>query len=71
MTTSTAPTTSGPTTTTTGPALLESSQPAGIPAPMVGAVLPVLGVLYLVRGALPAGGRHARRRRAHRLRHRG
>jgi hypothetical protein len=39
---------------------------------MVGAVLPAVGMLYLLRGLLPhTGGRHARRRRAHHLRRRG
>jgi hypothetical protein len=38
----------------------------------VGALLPVLGVLYLLRGLVPqAGGMHARRRRANHLRRRG
>jgi hypothetical protein len=38
---------------------------------MAGAVLPAVGVLYLLRRLLPyAGARHARRRRAH-LRRRG
>jgi hypothetical protein len=59
-----ASTTTGPATTTTGPVLLPGSQPASISAATVGTVLPVLGVLYLLRGLLPqAGGTHARRRR--------
>jgi hypothetical protein len=62
-TTTVASTTTGPATTTTGPLILPGSQPASISAATVGTLLPVLGVLYLLRGLLPqAGGKHTRRR---------
>jgi hypothetical protein len=58
-----ASTTTGPATTTTGPAILGGSQAASSSAATVGTLLPVLGVLYLLRGLLPqAGGKHTRRR---------
>src|SRR5215218_7007882 len=74
-TTSAEPTTTGPTTTstdptTTSPVGLGGSQPAGVSAATVGGLLPLLGLLYLLRGLLPRpGGTHAKRRptnRAHR-----
>ena len=44
--------------------ILPGSQPAGVSAATVGALLPILGLLYLLRGLVPqAGGTHARRRR--------
>src|SRR5215217_4751716 len=71
-TTGAAPTTTGPATTTTGPAVLPGSQPANVSAATVGALLPILGLLYLLRGLVPqAGGTHARRRRANHPRRRG
>jgi hypothetical protein len=70
--TTTAPTTTGPATTTTGPAILPGSQPAGVSAATVGALLPILGLLYLLRGLVPpAGGTHVRRRRTNHPRRRG
>jgi hypothetical protein len=64
-TTTTGPTTTGAATTTTGPVILSGSRPAGVSAATVGALLPILGLLYLLRGLFPqAGGTHARRRRA-------
>ena len=63
-TTTTGPTTTGAATTTTGPVILSGSRPAGVSAATVGALLPILGLLYLLRGLVPqAGGTHARRRR--------
>ena len=51
-------------TTTTGPVILSGSRPAGVSVATVGALLPILGLLYLLRGLVPqAGGTHARRRR--------
>jgi hypothetical protein len=71
-TTSAAPTTTGPATTTTGPVILDGSQPASVSPAAVGALLPILGLLYLLRGLVPqAGGTHARRRRANHPRRRG
>ena len=71
-TTTTGPTTTGAATTTTGPVILSGSRPAGVSAATVGALLPILGLLYLLRGLVPqAGGTHARRRRASHLRRRG
>jgi hypothetical protein len=59
-------------TTTTGPATLQGSQPASISAATVGALLPLLALLYLLRGrVLQAGGTHAKRRQANHLRRRG
>jgi hypothetical protein len=71
-TTSVAPTTTGPATTTTGPVILDGSQPASVSPAAVGALLPILALLYLLRGLVPqAGGTHARRRRANHPRRRG
>jgi cytoskeletal protein RodZ len=71
-TTSAAPTTTGPATTTTGPVILDGSQPANVSPAAVGALLPILALLYLLRGLVPqAGGTHARRRRANHPRRRG
>ena len=70
----TGPTTTGPTTTqsattTTAPVILGGSQPAGVSAMTVGGLLPLLGLLYLLRGLLSRpGGTHAKRRHANRLR---
>jgi hypothetical protein len=68
-TTSTQPTTTQSTTTTTSPVVLGGSQPTGVSAATVGGLLPLLGLLYLLRGLLPRpGGTHAKRRptnRAH------
>ena len=70
--TTTGPTTTGAATTTTGPVILSGSRPAGVSAATVGALLPILGLLYLLRGLVPqAGGTHARRRRASHPRRRG
>jgi hypothetical protein len=45
--------------------ILPGSRPTGVSAATVGALLPILGLLYLLRGLVPqAGGTHARRRRA-------
>ena len=67
------PTTTEPATTTTGPPILRSDQPApGSGGATAGALLPVLGLLYLLRGLLPQpGGTHARQRGAKHLRRRG
>jgi hypothetical protein len=68
-TTTTGPTTTQSVTTTTAPVILGGSQPAGVSAMTVGGLLPLLGLLYLLRGLLPRpGGTHAKRRRANRLR---
>jgi hypothetical protein len=68
-TTSTQPTTTRSATTTTSPVGLGGSQPAGVSAATVGGLLPLLGLVYLLRGLLPRpGGTHAKRRptnRAH------
>ena len=68
-TTSIEPTTTRSATTTTSPVGLGGSQPAGVSAATVGGLLPLLGLLYLLRGLLPRpGGTHAKRRptnRAH------
>ena len=70
--TTTGPTTTGAATTTTGPVILPGSRPAGVSAATVGALLPILGLVYLLRGLVPhAGGTHARRRRASHPRRRG
>jgi hypothetical protein len=51
---------------------LPGSQPASVSAAAVGAFLPILALLYLLRGLVPqAGGTHARRRRANHPRRRG
>lgn len=61
--TATAPPTTARPTTTAAPLILGGSQPASISAATVGTLLPVLGVLYLLRGLLPqAGGKYTRRR---------
>jgi hypothetical protein len=71
-TTGLATTTTGLATTTTGPVILNVSQPASVSAATVGALLPILALLYLLRGLVPhAGGTHARRHRANRPRRRG
>jgi hypothetical protein len=63
-TTTVASTSTEPATTTTGPVILPGSRPANISVATVGTLLPLLGVLYLLRGLLPqAGGKHTRRRR--------
>src|SRR5215203_5559442 len=68
-TTTTEPTTTQSATTTTAPVILGGSQPAGVSAMTVGGLLPLLGLLYLLRGLLPRpAGTHAKRRRANRLR---
>src|SRR5215211_1976984 len=60
-TTSTEPTTTGLATTTTSPVVLGGTQPAGVSAATVGGLLPLLGLLYLLRGHLPRlGGAHAK-----------
>ncbi len=68
-TTSIEPTTTQSATTTTSLVGLGGSQPAGVSAATVGGLLPLLGLLYLLRGLLPRpGGTHAKRRptnRAH------
>jgi hypothetical protein len=47
-----------------GPATLGGSQPAPASAATLGVLLPILGLLYLLRGLLwPPGGTHARQRR--------
>src|SRR5215216_2953916 len=68
-TTSTEPTTTGLATTTTSPVILGGTQPAGVSAATVGGLLPLLGLLYLLRGHLPRlGGAHAKQRRNNHLR---
>ena len=68
-TTSTEPTTTGLATTTTLPVILGGSQPAGVSAVTVGGLLPLLGLLYLLRRFLPRpAGTHAEQRRLNRLR---
>ena len=70
--TTTAPTTTAPATSTTGPPILRSDQAAPASGATVGALLPVLGLLYLLRGLVPQpGGVHARQRGAKHLRRRG
>ena len=70
--TTTEPTTTEPATTTTGPPILRGDQPAPGSGATAGALLPVLGLLYLLRGLLPEpGGTHARQRGAKHLRRRG
>jgi hypothetical protein len=69
--TTTGPTTTEPATTTTGPPILLGDQPAPSSGATAGALLPVLGLLYLLRGLLPQpGGTHARQRGAKHLRRR-
>src|SRR5215213_9106523 len=68
-TTSIEPTTTRSATTTTAPVGLGGSQPAGVSAATVGGLLPLLGLLYLLRGLLPRpGGTHAKRRPTKRAR---
>jgi hypothetical protein len=68
-TTSTQPTTTRSATTTSSPVVLGGSQPAGVSAATVGGLLPLLGLLYLLRGLLPRpGGTHAKRRPTNRAR---
>ena len=71
-TTTEPPTTPGP-PTTTEPPILGGDQTAAVSAATAAVLLPILGLLYLLRGLLPQpGGRHARRRRgAKHLRRRG
>ena len=70
--TTTEPTTTEPATTTTGPPILRGDQPAPGSGATAGALVPVLGLLYLLRGLLPQpGGTHARQRGAKHLRRRG
>jgi hypothetical protein len=68
-TTSIEPTTTQSATTTTSPVVLGGSQPAGVSAATVGGLVPLLGLLYLLRGLLPRpGGTHAKRRPTNRAR---
>src|SRR5829696_2928633 len=68
-TTSIEPTTTRSATTTTSPMGLGGSQPAGVSAATVGGLVPLLGLLYLLRGLLPRpGGTHAKRRPTNRAR---
>ena len=70
--TTTEPTTTEPATTTTGPPILRGDQPAPGSGATAGALLPVLGLLYVLRGLLSQpGGTHARQRGAKHLRRRG
>jgi hypothetical protein len=63
--TTTQPTTTEPATTKTGPPILRGDQPALGSGATAGALLPVIGLLYLLRGLLPQpGGTHARQRGA-------
>jgi hypothetical protein len=69
-TTTTTTTTTEPTTTTTEPPtttgqpILRGDQAATVSAATAAVLLPILGLVYLLRGLLPQpGGRHARRRR--------
>jgi hypothetical protein len=66
-------TTTDPATTTTGQPILRGDQAASVSAATAAVLLPILGLLYLLRGLLPQpGGRHARQRRSARhLRRRG
>ena len=65
----TAPSTSSEPTTTTWPMILGGSQPAGVSAATIWGVLPLLGLLYLLRELLPRpGGAHAKQRRNNHLR---
>jgi hypothetical protein len=57
-------TTTEPATTTTEPPILRGDQAASVSAATAAVLLPILGLVYLLRGLLPQpGGRHARRRR--------
>jgi hypothetical protein len=72
-TTTTTTTTSEPTTTTTttttepttaGQPILGGDQAATVSAATAAVLLPIFGLVYLLRGLQPqSGGRHARRRR--------
>jgi cytoskeletal protein RodZ len=65
-------TTTEPTTTTTGQPILGGDQAATGSAATVAVLLPLLGLVYLLRGLVPQpGGKHARRRRAKHLCRRG
>jgi hypothetical protein len=66
-------TTTEPPTTTTGQSVLGGDQAASVSAATAAVLLPILGLLYLLRGLVPQpGGRHARRQRgAKHLRRRG
>jgi hypothetical protein len=57
----------------TGQPILRGDQAATVSAATAAVLLPILGLLYLLRGLLPQpGGRHARQRRgAKHLRRRG
>jgi hypothetical protein len=62
-TTTVAPTTTEPTTTTTGQPILRGDQAATVSAATAAVLLPVLGLVHLLRGLLPQpGGRHATKR---------
>jgi hypothetical protein len=71
-TTTEPPSTTEPATTTTGQSVLRGDQAASVSAATAAVLLPILGLLYLLRGLVPQpGGRHARRRGAKHLRRRG
>jgi hypothetical protein len=72
-TTDPATTTTDPATTTTGQPILRGDQKASVSAATAAVLLPILGLLYLLRGLLPQpGGTHARQQRgAKHLRRRG
>jgi hypothetical protein len=65
-------TTTEPPTTTTEPPILRGGQAASVSAATAAVLLPILGLLYLLRGLLlQPDGRHARRRGAKHLHRRG
>jgi hypothetical protein len=66
-------TTTEPTTTTTGQPILRGDQAATVSAATAAVLLPILGLVYLLRGLVPQpGGKHAKRQqRAKRLCRRG
>jgi hypothetical protein len=71
-TTSTEPTTTTEPPTTTGQPILLGDQAATVSAATAAVLLPILGLVYLLRGLLQPGGRHAKRRqRARHLRRHG
>jgi hypothetical protein len=72
-TTTTEPTTTTELPTTTGQPILGGDQAATVSAATAAALLPILGLVYLLRGLVPQpGGRHAKRRqRAKHLRRHG